>query len=33
MEPLIFLDIDGVLNTARFLSEHARGEGVAIVDW
>jgi hypothetical protein len=32
MEPLIFLDIDGVLNSARFLSERAGGEGVVIVD-
>src|SRR5262245_47437401 len=32
MEPLIFLDIDGVLNSAGFLSEYARGEGVVIVD-
>jgi hypothetical protein len=32
MESLIFLDIDGVLNSPRFLSENARGEGVVIVD-
>lgn len=32
MDPLIFLDIDGVLNSAQFLLERAGGEGVVIVD-
>jgi len=32
MVPLIFLDIDGVLNSARYLAAHTDGEGVVIVD-
>jgi hypothetical protein len=32
MRPLIFLDIDGVLNSARFIAENTHGEGVIIVD-
>jgi hypothetical protein len=32
MQPLLFLDIDGVLNCARFLAESTGGEGVIIVD-
>lgn len=29
---LVFLDIDGVLNSARFLADNTAGEGVIIVD-
>jgi hypothetical protein len=29
---VVFLDIDGVLNSARFLAEHARPEGASVVD-
>jgi hypothetical protein len=32
MKPLIFLDIDGVLNSAQFLADNTNGEGVVIVD-
>jgi hypothetical protein len=32
MRRCLFLDIDGVLNSKRFLEESARGEGVRIVD-
>lgn len=32
MSPLIFLDIDGVLNSAQFVAENTDGEGVIIVD-
>lgn len=32
MKPMIFLDIDGVLNSAQFLAENTNGEGVIIVD-
>jgi hypothetical protein len=32
MKRLIFLDIDGVLNSAQFRAENTNGEGVVIVD-
>jgi hypothetical protein len=32
VSPLIFLDIDGVLNSTRFIAENTDGEGVLIVD-
>lgn len=32
MRPLIFLDIDGVLSSTRFIAENTGGEGVIIVD-
>ncbi len=32
MNPLIFLDIDGVLNSTRFIEESTDGEGVVIVN-
>jgi hypothetical protein len=32
MRRCLFLDIDGVLNSTRFLEESARGEGVRILD-
>ncbi|MBK8257557.1 MAG: hypothetical protein IPK82_33425 [Polyangiaceae bacterium] len=32
MKRLIFLDIDGVLNSAQFIAENTNGEGVIIVD-
>ncbi|APR84219.1 Hypothetical protein A7982_09568 [Minicystis rosea] len=32
MDKLIFLDIDGVLNSVQYLAEHTGGEGVVIVD-
>lgn len=32
MIPLIFLDIDGVLNSVQFIAENTNGEGVIIVD-
>jgi hypothetical protein len=32
MKRLIFLDIDGVLNSVQFLADNTNGEGVVIVD-
>jgi hypothetical protein len=32
MRRCLFLDIDGVLNSKRFLEESARGEGVRVLD-
>lgn len=32
VDPLIFLDIDGVLNSTRFRAEHTGGDGAVTVD-